>query len=77
MRQVFKMEDINLEDLMATAMQDVDLIAGGNAAFRGIKFTDLQSAYRQFCTGETHSGGRAGSGRRHRGEAATKPRPIV
>jgi penicillin-binding protein 1A len=52
-RQVFEIEDVDLEDLLATAMQDVDLIASGNAAFRGIKFTDLQSAYRQFCTSET------------------------
>jgi 1A family penicillin-binding protein len=50
MRKVFEIEDINLDDLLATAMEDPDLIAGGTAAFRGIKFADLQSAYRQFCT---------------------------
>jgi penicillin-binding protein 1A len=50
MRKVFEIEDINLDDLLATAMEDPDLVAGGNAAFRGIKFADLQSAYRQFCT---------------------------
>ena len=44
MRQVFEIEDIDVEDLLATAMADADLIAGGNAAFRGIKFADLQSA---------------------------------
>src|SRR3984957_4876899 len=48
MRKVFEIEDINLDDLIATAMEDTDLAAGGNAAFRGIKFADLQSAYRQF-----------------------------
>jgi penicillin-binding protein 1A len=52
MRKVFEIEDINLDDLLATALEDPDLIAGGNAAFRGIKFADLQSAYRQFCTSE-------------------------
>ena len=50
MRKVFEIEDINLDDLLATAMEDPDLIAGGTAAFRGIKFSDLQSAYHQFCT---------------------------
>ncbi len=52
MRKVFEIEDINLDDLLATAMEDPDLTAGGTAAFRGIKFADLQSAYRQFCTNE-------------------------
>jgi penicillin-binding protein 1A len=52
MRKVFEIEDLNLDDLLATAMEDPDLVAEGNAAFRGIKFSDLQSAYRQFCTNE-------------------------
>src|SRR5580704_15272113 len=56
MRKVFEIEDINLDDLLATAMEDPDLVAGGNAAFRGIKFADLQSAYRQFCTKEPAPG---------------------
>jgi penicillin-binding protein 1A len=50
LRKVFEIEDLNLDDLLATAMEDPDLVASGNAAFRGIKFADLQSAYRQFCT---------------------------
>ncbi|HWF95356.1 MAG TPA: PBP1A family penicillin-binding protein [Xanthobacteraceae bacterium] len=53
MRKVFEIEDINLDDLLATAMEDPDLTAGGSAAFRGIKFADLQNAYHQFCTNET------------------------
>jgi 1A family penicillin-binding protein len=52
MRKVFEIEDLNLDDLLATAMEDPDLVAGDNAAFRGIKFADLQNAYRQFCTDE-------------------------
>jgi penicillin-binding protein 1A len=52
MRKVFEIEDINLDDLLATAMEDRDLTAGGTAAFRGIKFSDLQNAYHQFCTSE-------------------------
>ncbi len=53
MRKVLEIEDINLDDLLATAMEDPDLTAGGSAAFRGIKFADLQNAYHQFCTNET------------------------
>ena len=52
MRKVFEIEDINLDDLLTTALEDPDSIVGGNGAFRGIKFADLQSAYRQFCTDE-------------------------
>ena len=51
-RKVFEIEDLNLDDLLATALEDPELTAGGSAAFRGIKFADLQSAYRQFCTKE-------------------------
>src|SRR5580704_3483519 len=54
MRQVFEIEDIDLDDLLATAVQDADLTAAtGSAAFRGIKFIDLQNAYRAFCTSES------------------------
>jgi penicillin-binding protein 1A len=52
MRKLFEIEDINLDDLLATAMEDPDLTAGGTAAFRGIRFSDLQSAYHQFCGNE-------------------------
>ncbi len=52
MRKVFEIEDLNLDDLIATALQDPDAVAGGSAAFRGIKFTDLQNAYKAFCTDE-------------------------
>jgi penicillin-binding protein 1A len=51
-RKVFEIEDLNLDGLIATALQDPDSIAGGGAAFRGIRFTDLQNAYRKFCTNE-------------------------
>ncbi len=53
MRKALEIEDINLDDLLATAMEGPDLTAGGSAAFRGIKFADLQNAYHQFCTNET------------------------
>ena len=52
MRKVFEIEDINLDDLLATALEDPDLTADGSAAFRGIRFSDLESAYHQFCSNE-------------------------
>src|SRR6266498_734092 len=52
MRKAFDIEDINLEDLLATAMDDPQAVAGENKAFRGINFADLQTAYRQFCKNE-------------------------
>src|SRR5215208_1122767 len=55
MRKVFDIEDLNVDDLIATAMDDPDAITGGVAAFRGINFTDLHTSYRQFCKNETVS----------------------
>src|SRR5215470_16962375 len=49
MRKVFDIEDINLEDLIETAMDDPQAVAGGNKAFHGINLADLQMAYREFC----------------------------
>src|SRR5258708_8733235 len=53
MRKAFDIEDINLDDLIATAMEDPQGLAGGSAAFRGINFSDLFVAYKQFCKNET------------------------
>jgi len=53
MRKAFDIEDINLDDLIATAMDDPQAIAGESKAFRGIDFADLATAYRQFCKNET------------------------
>jgi penicillin-binding protein 1A len=52
MRKSFDIEDINLDELIATAMDDPQAI-GENKAFRGINFADLLTAYRQFCKNET------------------------
>src|SRR5215831_11887030 len=52
MRKAFDIEAINLDDLIATAMQDQQGATDENAAFHGIKFADLQIAYRQFCKEE-------------------------
>ena len=51
MRKAFDIEDIHLEELIATAMDDPQAV-GENKAFHGINFADLQTAYRQFCKNE-------------------------
>src|SRR5581483_10157969 len=53
MRKAFDIEDINLDELIATAMDDPQAMTGEIKAFRGINFADLHVAYRQFCKGET------------------------
>src|SRR5215471_16947309 len=53
MRKAFDIEDLNVDDLIATAMDDPDAVAGGHAAFRGINIKDLHTSYRQFCKNET------------------------
>ena len=52
MRKAFDIEDINLDDLIATAMDDPQAMTGEIKAFRGINFADLHTAYRQFCKNE-------------------------
>ena len=53
-RKDFDVESINLDDLIATAMEDPEATAGEHAAvFRGIKIEDLHTAYRRFCGNET------------------------
>jgi penicillin-binding protein 1A len=51
MRKAFDIEDINLDELIAIAMDDPQAI-GDSKAFRGINFVDLLTAYRQFCKNE-------------------------
>src|SRR5215471_13874263 len=51
MLKAFDLENINIDDLISTAMDDPQAI-GENKAFRGINFADLQTAYRQFCKNE-------------------------
>src|SRR3974390_1902738 len=52
MRKAFDIEDINLDELIATAMEDPQAIAGESKVFRGLNFADLLTAYRQFCKNE-------------------------
>src|SRR5947209_751981 len=52
MRKAFDIEDINLDDLIATAMEDPQALPSESKVFRGINFADLVTAYRQFCKNE-------------------------
>ena len=51
MRKAFDIEDINLDDLISTAMADPQA-ASGIKSFHGLDFASLQAAYRQFCGNE-------------------------
>ena len=52
MRKAFDVEDLNLDDLIETALQDPQAVTGEIKAFRGINFDDLHIAYKQFCTND-------------------------
>ena len=52
-REAFNIEDINLDDLIKTAMDDPDAMSGGIKALHGLKFDELFTVYRQFCGNET------------------------
>jgi penicillin-binding protein 1A len=54
MRRAFDIEDLNLDELIDTAMKDPQAMTGGPEikAFKGLNFSDLFAAYRQFCKGE-------------------------
>jgi penicillin-binding protein 1A len=51
-RKAFDIEAINLDDLIATAMDDPQALNTDIPVFRGINFRDLHTAYRQFCRNE-------------------------
>jgi len=50
MRKAFDVEDINLDDLISTALEDPTAMTGEIKAFKGINFDDLFLAYKQFCS---------------------------
>src|ERR671910_584323 len=60
MRKAFDTEDLNLDELIDTAMKDPQAVAGEIKAFKGINFSDLFGAYRQFCKGEAGGGAPGG-----------------
>src|SRR3984885_7008168 len=52
MVQAFGIESINVDDLISTAMNDPKAMGADIPAFHGINFTDLNTAYHQFCKNE-------------------------
>jgi penicillin-binding protein 1A len=52
MRQAFDIESINLDDLIATALDDPKALGSDIKAFHGLNFGDLNTAYHQFCKNE-------------------------
>jgi penicillin-binding protein 1A len=52
-RKAFDIEDVNVDELIATAMDDPQALSGGIKALHGLKFEELFTAYRQFCKNET------------------------
>ncbi|MCJ2085625.1 transglycosylase domain-containing protein [Methylobacterium sp. E-005] len=54
MRKSFDIEDINLDDLISTAMEDPTTVAGPSAPkiLHGLDINELNVSYKQFCKGE-------------------------
>src|SRR5262245_39637943 len=53
MRKAFDIEDINLDDLIATAMDDPQALNADIKQLKGLSFGDLLTSYRMFCKNET------------------------
>jgi penicillin-binding protein 1A len=53
MLKAFDLENINIDELIAIAMNDPKAVEGESKVFHGINFDDLFAAYRQFCKGES------------------------
>jgi penicillin-binding protein 1A len=52
MRKAFDIEDINLDDLIATAMDDPQALTAEIKQLKGLSFGDLLTSYRLFCKNE-------------------------
>jgi membrane carboxypeptidase/penicillin-binding protein len=52
MVQAFGIESINVDDLIATALNDPKAMGGDVPALHGVNFADLNTAYHQFCKNE-------------------------
>jgi membrane carboxypeptidase/penicillin-binding protein len=52
MRKSFDIEQINLDDLIATAMDDKGALGGEIKALKGLSIEDLHTTYKQFCKNE-------------------------
>ena len=53
MRKAFDVESINLDDLITTALNDPKAAGADIKVLHGIKFSELTTAYRQFCKNES------------------------
>src|SRR6516165_2589790 len=53
MKQAFDVESINLDDLIATALDYPKAMGADVKAFHGLNFTDLNTAYHQFCKSQS------------------------
>ena len=53
MRKAFDIEQINLDDLIATAMDDKGALGDEIKVLKGLSIEDLHATYRQFCKNET------------------------
>jgi penicillin-binding protein 1A len=51
-RRAFDIETINLDELIATALEDSSAFSANAKAFHGINFADLDAAYHHFCKNE-------------------------
>ena len=56
MKKAFDIEDINLDDLITTAMDDPQALTSNAKVLQGIEFKDLHAAYREFCKNEKVEG---------------------
>src|SRR5246127_2195678 len=52
MKQAFDIESINIDELIATALDDPKAVGAEIKTFHGLNFTDLNTAYHQFCKNE-------------------------
>jgi membrane carboxypeptidase/penicillin-binding protein len=55
LKQTFDIESINIDDLIATALDDPKAVGADIKAFHGINFNDLNAAYHQFCNSESEN----------------------
>src|SRR6516165_11926925 len=55
MKQAFYIESINLDELIATALDDPKAVGADVKAFHGLNFNDLNAAYHQFCKSESEN----------------------
>ena len=52
MRKSFDIEQLNLDDLIATAMDDKGALGDEIKALKGLSIEDLHTTYKQFCKNE-------------------------